>query len=153
MTSTPKSEDSLAHPHQAAMAGTDPPLPQLQQARRDFLTLVAKLRPDLHRYCARMVGSVIDGEDVVQDTLARGYYELSALKEPPALRAWLFRIAHNRALDYLRRYDRRMSEPLDLDTDEFIDRRPIRTRWCHANRRSPWPWLALPSLRRLNAAV
>jgi RNA polymerase sigma-70 factor (ECF subfamily) len=69
-----------------------------------------------------MVGSVIDGEDVVQDTLARGYYELSALKEPPALRAWLFRIAHNRALDYLRRYDRRMSEPLDLDTDEFIDR-------------------------------
>jgi RNA polymerase sigma factor (sigma-70 family) len=115
MTSGPESEVSLE-------PGTSPPLPQLQQARRDFLTLVAKLRPDLHRYCARMVGSVIDGEDVVQDTLARGYYELSALKEPPALRAWLFRIAHNRALDYLRRYDRRMSEPLDLDTDEFIDR-------------------------------
>ena len=122
MTSAPESEDSLAPQHQAAMAGTSPPLPQLQQARRDFLTLVARLRPDLHRYCARMVGSVIDGEDVVQDTLARGYYELSALKEPPALRAWLFRIAHNRALDYLRRYDRRMREPLDLDTDEFIDR-------------------------------
>src|SRR5258708_12498715 len=94
----------------------------LQQARRDCLVLVARLRPDLYRYWARMVGSVIDGEDVVQDTLARGYYELSALKEPPALRAWLFRIAHNRALDYLRRYDRRMREPLDLDTDEFIDR-------------------------------
>jgi RNA polymerase sigma-70 factor (ECF subfamily) len=122
MTSAPDSEDSPAQTRQAAMAGTSPPLPQLQQARRDFLTLVARLRPDLHRYCARMVGSVIDGEDVVQDTLARGYYELSALKEPPALRAWLFRIAHNRALDYLRRYDRRMSEPLDLDTDEFIDR-------------------------------
>jgi RNA polymerase sigma factor (sigma-70 family) len=97
-------------------------LTQLQQARRDFLALVAELRPDLHRYCARMVGSVIDGEDVVQDTLARGYYELSALKEAPALRAWLFRIAHNRALDYLRRYDRRMSEPLDPDADGFIDR-------------------------------
>jgi RNA polymerase sigma factor (sigma-70 family) len=96
-------------------------LTQLQQARRGFLALVEKLRPDLHRYCARMVGSVIDAEDVVQDTLARGYYELSALKEPPALRAWLFRIAHNRALDYLRRYDRRMSQPLDPDTDEFID--------------------------------
>jgi RNA polymerase sigma factor (sigma-70 family) len=121
MTSAPESEDSLAQTRQAATAGTSPPLPQLQQARRDFLALVSKLRPDLHRYCARMVGSVIDGEDVVQDTLARGYYELSALKEPPALRAWLFRIAHNRALDYLRRYDRRMSEPLDLDTDEFVD--------------------------------
>jgi RNA polymerase sigma factor (sigma-70 family) len=108
-----------------AMADTNgpvsQPLPQLQQARRDFLALVAQLRPDLHRYCARMVGSVIDGEDVVQDTLARGYYELSGLKEPPALRAWLFRIAHNRALDYLRRYERRMSEPFDPDTDEFID--------------------------------
>jgi RNA polymerase sigma factor (sigma-70 family) len=122
MTSAPESEDSLANARQAATADTSPHLPQLQQARHDFLTLVASLRPDLHRYCARMVGSVIDGEDVVQDTLARGYYELSALKEPPALRAWLFRIAHNRALDYLRRYDRRMSEPLDVDTDEFIDR-------------------------------
>jgi RNA polymerase sigma factor (sigma-70 family) len=122
MTSKPKAEDSPADPSQAAMAGASPPLPQLQQARRDFLALVARLRPDLHRYCTRMIGSVIDGEDVVQDTLARGYYELSALKEPPALRGWLFRIAHNRALDYLRRYDRRMSEPLDLDTDEFIDR-------------------------------
>lgn len=89
MTSGPESEDSLERMREAAIAGTSPPLPQLQQARRDFLTLVAKLRPDLHRYCARMVGSVIDGEDVVQDTLARGYYELSALKEPlglPSLR-------------------------------------------------------------------
>jgi RNA polymerase sigma factor (sigma-70 family) len=93
----------------------------LQQARREFLALVGQLRPDLHRYCARMVGSVIDGEDVVQDTLARGYYELSALKEMPALRAWLFRIAHNRALDYLRRYERRMSEPLDGDMAQMAD--------------------------------
>ena len=93
----------------------------LQQARRDFLALVEQLRPDLHRYCARMVGSVIDGEDVVQDTLARGYYELSALQEMPALRAWLFRIAHNRALDYLRRYERRMGEPLDEATAEVMD--------------------------------
>jgi RNA polymerase sigma factor (sigma-70 family) len=104
-------------PTASASADSTPPLPQLQQARRDFLALVAELRPDLHRYCSRMVGSVIDGEDVVQDTLARGYYELSALQAAPALRAWLFRIAHNRALDYLRRYERRMSEPLDPDSE------------------------------------
>src|SRR5882724_9592987 len=116
MSSAPPSEGI------GATADSGLPLPQLQQARRDFLALVAKLRPDLHRYCARMVGSVIDGEDVVQDTLARGYYELSALQAAPALRTWLFRIAHNRALDYLRRYDRRMRAPLDPDTDEFIDR-------------------------------
>ena len=94
---------------------TRTPLPQLQQARKDFLALVAALRPDLHRYCSRMVGSVIDGEDVVQETLARGYYELSALQNPPALRSWLFRIAHNRALDHLRK--RRPMEPLDAGED------------------------------------
>ena len=86
---------------------------KLQEGRSEFLALVATVRPELHRYCARMTGSVADGEDVVQDTLARAYYELSELKEVPPLRPWLFRIAHNRAIDYLRRYERRMSEPLD----------------------------------------
>jgi RNA polymerase sigma-70 factor (ECF subfamily) len=94
---------------------------QLQASRSRFLELVEGLRPDLHRYCARMTGSVADGEDVVQDTLARAYYELSGLKQLPALRAWLFQIAHHRALDYLRRYDRRMAEPLDLVENSAAD--------------------------------
>jgi RNA polymerase sigma-70 factor (ECF subfamily) len=68
-----------------------------------------------------MTGSIADGEDVVQDTLARAYYELSALKELPAMRSWLFRIAHNRALDSLKRYDRRMGEPLEAIEDFTID--------------------------------
>jgi len=96
------------------MSDANPLLNQLHDTRRNFLALVQEIRPELHRYCARMTGSIADGEDVVQDTLARAYYELSALKEVPALRGWLFRIAHNRALDFLRRYDRRMSEPLDI---------------------------------------
>jgi RNA polymerase sigma factor (sigma-70 family) len=60
-----------------------------------------------------MTGSVADGEDIVQETLARAYYALSEMETVPELRPWLFQIAHNRALDHLRRYDRRMSEPLD----------------------------------------
>lgn len=92
-------------------------LSQLEESRRQFLALVNDVRPDLHRYCARMTGSIADGEDVVQDTLARAYYELSELKELPAMRSWLFRIAHNRALDYLRRYERRMGEPLEVAAD------------------------------------
>lgn len=99
------------------MTDENPILAELQETRRRFLALVDEVRPDLHRYCARMTGSVADGEDVVQDTLARAYYELSGLKELPALRSWLFRIAHNRALDHLRRYDRRMGEPLDTVQD------------------------------------
>src|SRR5436309_8390310 len=52
----------------------------LEESRRRFLALVADVRPDLHRYCARMTGSIADGEDVVQDTLARACYELSQMK-------------------------------------------------------------------------
>jgi RNA polymerase sigma factor (sigma-70 family) len=73
---------------------------------------VAPVRPELHRYCARMTGSVADGEDVVQETLARAYYELSQLKELPPLRPWLFRIAHNRAIDHRRHESYRAAEPL-----------------------------------------
>lgn len=90
-------------------------LGKLEESRQAFLAFVKDVRPDLHRYCARMTGSVVDGEDVVQDVLARAYYELPTLKEVPALRSWLFRMAHNLAIDYSRRYERRMSEPLDAD--------------------------------------
>src|SRR5215510_8928598 len=96
-------------------------LSRLEESRLQFLAFVNDVRPDLHRYCARMTGSVTDGEDVVQDTLARAYYELSELKELPAMRSWLFRIAHNRALDYLRRYERRMGEPLEAAADIASD--------------------------------
>jgi RNA polymerase sigma-70 factor (ECF subfamily) len=68
-----------------------------------------------------MTGSVADGEDIVQDTLARAYYALSELEELPELRPWLFQIAHNRALDYLRRYDRRRGQSLDMVADTAAD--------------------------------
>jgi RNA polymerase sigma factor (sigma-70 family) len=89
----------------------------LHETRERFLALVAEIRPDLHRYCARMTGSVTDGEDIVQETLARAYYALPELYDLPPLRAWLFQIAHNRAIDHLRRYEARMSRPLDAIGD------------------------------------
>lgn len=103
------------------MTQPDSILNDLQEGRRRFLALVENIRPELHRYCARMVGSIMDGEDIVQDTLARAYYELSEFKELPPLRPWLFRIAHNRALDFLRRYERRMSEPLEAAMEMATD--------------------------------
>jgi len=86
-------------------------------ARGAFLESIAELRAELHRYCARMTGSVADGEDVVQETLARAYYLLPELHSWPELRPWLFRIAHNRCIDHLRRYDVRMAEPLEAAQD------------------------------------
>src|SRR4051812_41446915 len=64
--------------------------------------LAAELRPRLHRYCARMVGSALDGEDIVQDALLKAaqHFDPATVQQP---QAWLFRVAHNTALDFLRR--------------------------------------------------
>ena len=86
--------------------------PELSAAREQFLALVADLRPQLHRYCSRLVGSAIDGEDVVQEALAKAFYAASLESELPPLRPWLYRIAHNTAIDFLRRYERRFVEPV-----------------------------------------
>ena len=67
-----------------------------------FLTTVETLRPSLHRYCARMTGSVADGEDVVQDALFDAYRRLDSFDDARPLKPWLFRIAHNRCIDLLR---------------------------------------------------
>jgi len=67
-----------------------------------FLSTVADLRPSLHRYCARMTGSVADGEDVVQDALFDAYRRLESFDDARPLKPWLFRIAHNRCVDFLR---------------------------------------------------
>lgn len=85
---------------------------QMAQARERFLEAVAELRPELHRYCSRLTGSAIDGEDVVQDALAKAFYSLALQPEPPPLKPWLLRIAHNCAIDFLRRYERRAVEPM-----------------------------------------
>jgi len=95
------------------------------QAREDFLAMVEGIRPDLHRYCARLTGSVIDGEDIVQDALAKALYALSLQPEVPPLRPWLFRIAHNQAVDWLKSHGRRHTEVRD-DMDDLAgaDDRP-----------------------------
>jgi len=63
------------------------------------------------------MGSVIDGEDVVQDTLLRALVALPDLDEATPLRPWLFRIAHNRALDLLRSRAVRNAEPIEAAPD------------------------------------
>ena len=79
-------------------------------AREQFLGMVESLRPELHRYCARLTGSVIEGEDIVQDALAKAFYALSQQPEVPPLRPWLFRIAHNQAIDFLKSHGRKYTE-------------------------------------------
>lgn len=96
------------------------PVPDVS-ATAEFDGLLAEMRPKLHRYCARMVGSVIDGEDVLQDALIKAmgsFASAGAIGNPGG---WLFRIAHNTALDFLRRRNRqealRSGEEVDMIAD------------------------------------
>lgn len=94
--------------------------PPLSEAREQFLALVGDIRPQLHRYCARLVGSTVTGEDIVQETLAKAFYALSLEGPTPPLRPWLFRIAHNAAIDHLRRHETQRVDPLD-EPERVID--------------------------------
>src|SRR5712664_262025 len=96
-------------------------VPDAPAAAGGFDGLLARMRPKLHRYCARMVGSVIDGEDVLQDALIKAVESFSLQGEIGNPRGWLFRIAHNTALDFLRRRRRqevlRSGEEVDMIAD------------------------------------
>ena len=95
--------------------------PTLARARAEFEDLIKDVRPDLHRYIAHMIGSVVDAEDVVQEVLAKAYYSLTKTIAESNLRGWLFRIAHNKAIDHLRRYDNKNVEQLD---EQFLIAEP-----------------------------
>jgi RNA polymerase sigma-70 factor (ECF subfamily) len=90
-------------------------------AAADLDRLLADLRPKLHRYCARMVGSVIDGEDVVQDALVKAVQSFSTAEPIGNPEGWLFRIAHNTALDFLRRRNRQQAVREGEEVDMIAD--------------------------------
>jgi RNA polymerase sigma-70 factor (ECF subfamily) len=91
----------------------------------DIASLLVAMRPKLHRYCARMTGSVIDGEDVLQDALIKAVEAHAAARvngnpigHPEG---WLFRIAHNTALDFLRKRHRQEALRGDAEVDMMPD--------------------------------
>src|SRR5712664_2441637 len=96
-------------------------VPEAPAAAADIDGLLTRMRPKLHRYCARMVGSVIDGEDVLQDALIKAVEALASVGPVGNPEGWLFRIAHNTALDFLRRRNRqqalRSAEEVDMIAD------------------------------------
>src|SRR5258708_20530111 len=91
-----------------------------------FLETIVNLRPSLHRYCSRMTGSVLDGEDVVQDVLFEAYRKLDQYDDRRRpLAPWLFRIAHNRCIDFLpRRGVRIEAETTAINPDSLMTPHP-----------------------------
>jgi RNA polymerase sigma-70 factor (ECF subfamily) len=86
-----------------------------------FGELMMRMRPRLHRYCARMVGSAFDGEDVVQDALAKAIEALPQAGYLDNPEGWLFRIVHNTALDALRKRRRQSARRSDDEVTSIED--------------------------------
>lgn len=83
--------------------------------------VLAEMRPKLHRYCARMTGSVIDGEDVLQEAMVKAIEAFPRAGPITNPQGWLFRIAHNAALDHLRRRARQDALRADEDPEMVVD--------------------------------
>jgi RNA polymerase sigma-70 factor, ECF subfamily len=75
-----------------------------------FRELVEPYRRELHLHCYRLLGSLQDAEDIVQETLLAAWRSLSGFEERASLRSWLYRIATNRCLNALRGRGRRPQE-------------------------------------------
>jgi RNA polymerase sigma-70 factor (TIGR02960 family) len=75
-----------------------------------FRELTEPHRRELQVHCYRMLGSVQDAEDVVQETLLAAWRGLEAFEGRSSVRAWLYRIATNRCLNALRARSRRPRE-------------------------------------------
>jgi RNA polymerase sigma-70 factor, ECF subfamily len=73
-----------------------------------FGALTERHRAELRVHCYRMLGSLTDAEDLVQETLLRAWRGRSTYAGRASARAWLYRIATNACLDFLRRHPERV---------------------------------------------
>src|SRR6186997_318136 len=76
--------------------------------------LLEQHRPALTGHCYRMLGSVLDAEDAVQETMLRAWKAIDKFKEQALLKTWLYRIATNVCLDTLSSSHRLRMRPLDV---------------------------------------
>src|SRR3954449_1474209 len=108
----------------------------LETARRGdesaFESLIAPYRGELQAHCYRMLGSVHDAEDALQDALLRAWRGIAKFEGRSSLRSWLYRIATNSSLRLIERRPARVL-PIDLgppaDPHEDIPPPLIESTW------------------------
>ncbi len=97
--------------------------PDLESARSGddeaFDRLVAPLRRELHAHCYRMLGSVHDADDALQDALIRAWRKLDRFEGRGTLRSWLYTVATRTCLDAVERRERR-ALPMDLGPSSTV---------------------------------
>jgi RNA polymerase sigma-70 factor (TIGR02960 family) len=100
-----------------------------------FREITEHYRRELQVHCYRILGSVQDAEDMVQETLLAAWRGLEQFEGRSSLRAWLYRIATNRCLNALRASGRRPREVQSLD----LPPQPRRTRLSEPLWLEPYP--------------
>jgi RNA polymerase sigma-70 factor (ECF subfamily) len=101
-----------------------------------FRELTDPYRRELQLHVYRIVGSVQDAEDLLQETLLAAWRGLEQFEERASVRTWLYRIATNRSLDALRASRRRLE-------DQHMTQLPEPTRWSDPLWLEPYPDLLL----------
>ena len=84
-----------------------------------FEALVRTVLPELHSYALWLSRDPHLAEDLVQETLLRGWRSLHTLRQPAAAKGWLMRILRR---EHARYYERRRPEPMDLQAEDFPER-------------------------------
>jgi RNA polymerase sigma-70 factor (TIGR02960 family) len=101
-----------------------------------FRELIEPYRRELHVHCYRILGSVHDAEDALQETLLAAWRGLAGFEQRASVRTWLYAVATNRALNMLRAAKRRPHVELPLPPDAQL---PEPTRLAEPLWLEPYP--------------
>src|SRR3984893_17980915 len=104
-----------------------------------FAQLTGPYARELQVHCYRIVGSLQDAEDLLQETLLAAWRSLEQFEGRASIRAWLYRIATNRSLDALRASRRRPE-------DRLMTQMPEPTRWSGPAWLEPYPDVLLQGI-------
>jgi RNA polymerase sigma-70 factor, ECF subfamily len=108
----------------------------------EFGSLIEPYRGELHLHCYRLLGSLHEAEDLVQETMLRAWQYADTFKGQAQFGTWLYRIATNACLDVLKkRPPRTLPAALTPEADPLL---PLAPAWAESTWLEPFPdsWLA-----------